>query len=251
MRVLPASPRARRRLARLGVIPVAAAVVTGVILLLPSNPSQPPQSAAPASGNSAPSQPSQQVAEKPIRLTAADRAAIDRTFDAFVPAVVERRNLAAGFDTVTRAMREGQTRAQWAHSNPPVMLYHARGTRFHDWDVKYAYPHEASIELMLQPRAAHTVAITFDVDVRQVGRRWLVDSIAPAALFSPGRVVAAKDFGAQPARDATGNDSKLSGTWIAAPIAFFCLIPILLIGLWVRAWVRNERARRAYERRIA
>src|SRR5436853_5286807 len=76
----------------------------------------------------------------PARLTAADRAAIDRTLDVFVPAAIARRHPERAFAVVTPKLRQATTRAQWARGNLPVSPYPAVGKRFHGWTIDLASP---------------------------------------------------------------------------------------------------------------
>src|SRR4051812_43788621 len=57
------------------------------------------------------------------KLTAKDRARIDRTLDIFLTSAVERRNVSLSFDWVTPQLRGGKTRAQWTADHLPVMPY--------------------------------------------------------------------------------------------------------------------------------
>ena len=80
------------------------------------------------------------------RLAPADRAAINRTLDAFVATAVRRHDVAASFDLVTPQERGGMTRAAWAKGDIPVYPYPARGASWHGWTLDYALPKEVAFE---------------------------------------------------------------------------------------------------------
>src|SRR5207248_1023322 len=69
------------------------------------------------------------------RLTKADRAAIDRTLDVFVPAAIARHHPMRAYAVVTPQLRRQAPRAQWAKGNLPVSPYPAVGKRFHGWTI--------------------------------------------------------------------------------------------------------------------
>jgi hypothetical protein len=176
------------------------------------------------------------------RLTRADRAAINHTFDVFVPSAVERQNVAASYDVVTPQFHGGATRAQWASGDIPVYPFKARGTRFHDWTVDYVQGNEVAFELMLQPRKRNGDAIAFDGTVKKVRGRWLIDSLLPSATFAGGggaKVVGPNDFTA-PRYASDAGESRLSPVWFALPGAVLALILLVPIGFVVVNWRRGR-----------
>ena len=86
------------------------------------------------------------------RLTAADRAAIDRTLDVFVPAAIARRHPERAFSVVTPHLRQDTKRAEWARGNLPVTPYPAVGTRFHAWTIDGLSRNYVMIDTQLHPR---------------------------------------------------------------------------------------------------
>jgi hypothetical protein len=186
------------------------------------------------------------------RLTKADRAAIDRTFDAFVPSAVERRDPAASYDLVTAQFRGGATRAQWASGNIPVFPYQARGRTFHGWSIDYIQGNEVAFELMLQPRNPRGDAIAFDGSLKKVHGRWLIDSFNPSATFAGGggaKVVGPTDFTAQRSPGGDAGDSRLSAVWFIVPGVVFALILMVPIGFLAASWRRGRTTRATAEER--
>ena len=173
---LLSSPRRRRRLAYLGALVVAAGVVALVIELLPSRNGVTQHF---TSGRV------QRVGgEHTVPVSAAERRAIDAALDRFVGAVVARRDPLAGWPLSTSRLRASSTRAEWARGDVPVYAYPARGRQFHEWVLDYSFPNRVGLELGVQPRRGAKVGnAAFDVDLKRVGGRWLVDSIYPRAIY--------------------------------------------------------------------
>jgi hypothetical protein len=119
-------------------------------------------------------------------LSKADHAAIDKTLDVFVPAAVARRHPDRAWNLATAAMRLAGTRAGWARGDLPIPPFPAAGTTFHGWTVDSVEPGRVNIVLLLHPRRhAHVGSASYDIRLRKIGGRWLVDSFVPAATFAP------------------------------------------------------------------
>lgn len=184
-------------------------------------------------------------------LRPADRAAINRTIDAFVRDAVRREDLPAAYDLVTPTFRGGVSRRAWARGDTPVYPYPARGTSWHGWTLDYALPNDVAFELFLQPRPGANVDPTsFSGEVKKMRGRWLVDSFYPAATFSSktNRVVGPRDFG--PGRvDSGGGKPTLGAIWFVVPAAIGALILLVPVGFLVLSFVRGRRrAPKAEER---
>ena len=107
-------------------------------------------------------------------------------------------DVAAAYDLVTLNIRGGITRRKWGHGGIAVYPFPAAGHTFHGWQLDYVRP-TVGIELTLKARKGSGLgAIIFNVDLKRVGGRWLVDAFTPAAVFSaPGKkpgVTAQADF---------------------------------------------------------
>jgi hypothetical protein len=177
-------------------------------------------------------------------LAQADRAAINRVFDVFVPAAVERKNVAAAYDVVTAQFRGGVTRAEWAKGDIAVYPFQARGTRFHDWTVDYVQGNEVAFELMLQPSNPRKDSISYEGTVKKIGGRWLIDSLYPAATFAGSggaKVVGPNDFVAQRYTGDAG-ESRLGSIWFVLPGAILALIVLVPIAFAIVHWRRGRSA---------
>ena len=130
------------------------------------------------------------LAPPPVRLTDAERAAALRVTGAFVATAVVRERLAASYDLVTDAYRQGLSRADWARGDIPVQWLPA-GTkiaahRFQSSDGPIVW----LLVRLITPPASGLGAHVFNVSLaREPGDapRFRVDSFAPA-LRSGGPV---------------------------------------------------------------
>jgi hypothetical protein len=152
-------------------------------------------------------------------VSPADRAAINRTLDAFVPTAVARNHSERAWALATHAMRASGTRAAWARGDLPVAPFPAAGRTFHGWTVDAVRLGAVDLVLLLHPRKGANVGpISFDVTMRKVGGRWLIDSFVPAAVFAaPGKVSsiqAAPDFAPGPAAPPFSKSGRIGENWV-------------------------------------
>ncbi len=229
------SPRRRRRLLRLTLAAVALVGVGIGIRELPESPGRQPDHFS--------DQPAQLLTrEKPVKITRADRRAIDRTLEQFVQAGMGRQDLAAAYRLSTAALHAGQTLAQWRRGDIPVYPYSARPGSTEGWTLQFVEGNRAAIDVFLQPAKREQLGpVTLAVDVRMVGDRWLVEGLAPTAIFSKAgekpRVFANTDLArGNPAIDP---ERHLDASWLFVPVA-----AILLLMLTIPAVVVARRRHR-------
>lgn len=185
------------------------------------------------------------------RLKPAERRAINTTLDRFVPAAVQRHDLAASYDLVTPAMRTGISRRAWTHGQTNVMTYPARGTRFHGWTVDLARPGYVMLDLILQPRrGAHVGPMIFTLELRRLHGRWLIASFIPSASFAgaerTGSMQAFADYG--PLASRNPKPKHVNRLILIGPALVVLLIVALPAGIILRGWRRNRRAEREFGR---
>ena len=151
----------------------------------------------------------------PPRVSASERAQINRTLDIFVNHAVKRHDPEAAYDVVTPTLKGGMTRGQWSHGDIGVYPYPAKGARFHEWNIQYRTKDELSVELILAPTKRYQAKlgqILFNVYLQPSHGRWLVDSFMPGATFAPigkpGVVQAARDFTANPSAQTYNRGGK-------------------------------------------
>ena len=122
--------------------------------------------------------------ENQVPLTPSDHRAIDAVLDRFVGGVVTRRDPLAGWAVATRRLRDDTTREEWARGDAPVYAYPARGTQFHAWVLEYSFRNSVGLELGLEPRRGAKIGnAAFEVDLKRIDGRWLVDSIYVRAIY--------------------------------------------------------------------
>jgi hypothetical protein len=198
-----------------------------------------------------PGQPDLVKVERQVPVSAADRLAIDRLLDRFVPSAVARRDPDAAWALATSALRAGTTRADWRRGNIPVQPLEVRGSTFHGWKPSYSYRNEANFELLVHARRGADVgAIAYTVDVKRVGGLWLVDEFAPNALFAAegkkSQIVAGVDYGPSGALGVPPKNDSHSGAWLTVPLVFMVLPGIGLVCLFSVLWLRHRREERIY-----
>jgi hypothetical protein len=246
-----ASPRRRRQAARIAVLlAVAGGVAVGI--------TQVPSWGDGGGGVKDVWEPGKPVVvgnEKPVRLRQADRQEIDSTLDSFVRNGVAGRDLLAAFELVTPAFRGGSTRAQWTRGDSPIYAYPtAAGSVTGQWRLTYSYRRDVGVDLMLHSRRPRKVGpIVFQVELLKRGGRWLVDSFAPVATFTPIGVGPQHETGpADYGGSASGTDihadkGALNPLWIAVPAALLALSLLVPLGFVAVARIRDRRAARAFE----
>src|SRR5215210_6229576 len=138
-----ASSRARRRLVWAAAAAALVVAVAAAIMLVPS-----PTPAPTAARGSAPAQVIR--APKEVPLTPARRRMVTRVLDAFVPAAVERRDLALAYQMVSPSFRAGVTRREWNRGVIPIHPFDAREERHYGWVLRSSFPREISVDVLLQ-----------------------------------------------------------------------------------------------------
>ena len=169
-------------------------------------------------------------------LSAADRKAISASINTFVNHAVKRHDVAASFDVTAPELRAGMTRKAWAKGDIPAYPYPARGTS-HGWTILYVTKDEVAVNLILRPKPGVKMrGILFNVYLRPVHGKWLVDSFMPAATINTelfgnaARVTSVRDF--SPGAQSGGPHGK---PLISSDVAIipFAVLGLLLLGLGV------------------
>jgi hypothetical protein len=249
MGLLPESRRGRRRLAWLAAVVVVAGGVAAAVALLPTRSS----SIAPERFSAQP--PVTESTPPTVRLTARDRDAIDRTLAAFVRDAARRLDVAAAYDLVTPALRAGQSRAEWDRGGIPVTPYPGQVPRRRAWTLRYSYPGDVGLDLLLQPLPGAKVGpISFRTELKRIGGRWRVEVFYPVASFSrpdeKARIQAEPDLA--PHQEGSATKGRLSPLWLLVPgVALVALVLASPVLLAVLAWRRRVRAERAYREFVA
>jgi hypothetical protein len=234
----PRSHRSRRRLLWAAALLVAAAAAALVVFLLPEH----------HGGIASPTEPGrvQTVARpKQVPIGAQARRQIDRLLDRFVPAAIARRDPLGARADATPALRRQATAAEWRAGTIPVPPFDPAGTTFHGWTTIYSYPGDASVRLTLEPRRPRSPVGSFVVNVKQVGSRWLVDSIYSEGTHG-GESASSAPGAAEPTtteRVIGGSRGRIGAVWLLVPVGLLSLIVIVPLLVFGRDWLADRRVR--------
>jgi hypothetical protein len=237
------SYRWRRRLAWMGGLLVVLAGFAVAAVLLPKDHGR---TYARVPTGTTPAQTVEAVVHQ-VRLTAADRRAINQTIVAFVRTGVTRDDAAAAWDLATPAMRSGVSRTRWNGGELPVQPFPARIPDNPSWNLLSAYPGDVTVDLVLQPRPASKLGpIAFAVELKRQARtgRWLMDSMIPEQAFSP--VESGKQPKAVNVPNGKPPKGALSTMWFVVPGALLGLIALVPIFFLLNTWRRNRAIERRY-----
>ena len=234
--LLVESPRLRRRLLRLAAAAVVCLVAGLVVILIPNTTGKQKETFS--------NEPVQRVVpERHVPVTPARRAEVNKLFDAFVPAAVERRDPEAAYDLATPTFRGGASRADWRKGDLPVSFYQPRGHTFHGWTVDTSYRTTMSVELFLQPRNPKDGPIDYSIDLRRLRGRWLIDSLYARATYAPVAAPQPPKAAAKEAPPATLFRQARGGLMWVLILAFFSLIVAVPLGFFTVQWLSARRRR--------
>jgi len=238
----------RRRLGWTGALLAVLVAIGAAAVLLPSR-----------SATIASTPPVQQAAEKPARASAvprtvpAPRAEINALLDKFIPAVIARKNLTAGWSLVAPDARG--SRADWRRGVTPFQEFPARDRSFRGWQVNYSYPGDVGFDVFLAPTNADTqVSMAFRGEAKKIDGAWKIAVFYPQATFQPVKKKAFvwADTDLQPqAVGSTASTGRLGAAWLLFPVSLF---GVALIGGIAFALARAAKRRgrvREIERELA
>lgn len=245
---LIASPRNRRRLARLSVLLAVIAGAMGLVMLLPGVHEKLDK---PVPGGSA--APKEEI---PVKRTNKDMQRPLTVAKLFIATAVTRKNVAASWDLIDPDFpgKSEYTRKQWVKRDDlPVVPFDAVAAR---WRPDYSYRDEIGLKVALfPPEHSENRAAVFDISLRASGarkhRQWRVLSFMPAggqvgpSNGPPGRVGGFPDLGN---RVGPQSHSRLNRAWLLLPLSIFGLALLTPIGLGIAYAIRVKRAERQFAR---
>jgi hypothetical protein len=246
---LPESPRARRRLIVTACLALPLVVVIALFALIPSH----GPSAPGPKGNEGPAQ---LATDTKVKLTAADRRAIDTALDRFLPAAMERKDPAEAWALAGPEFKAGSTLADWRRGNTPVPYYLARETTFHKWQLIESEKGSVIFNLLVHPAKGFQLSpYVFSGEVVKSHGRWLVNRLYTIAIMNkPTKTnqhpeVGPADFsgvGGGASTDPAKSSHKRRILPIVAVIGLVILIPLTLAAIaLVRALRWRRKTRRA------
>src|SRR5712691_4493300 len=145
---LPESAKARRRLFRGSLLGGVVAVVVLIVVVVPNH--QPPN--AKPTGNEGPAQLAAATPHLPV--STADRHAIDRTLDRFIPAGVARKSPATAWALAGPELRSGSTLADWQSGRSPIPYYPVLEKTLHTWRTIDVGPRYVVFNLLVHAQPA-------------------------------------------------------------------------------------------------
>jgi hypothetical protein len=244
---LPASPRARRRLAwtsGLGALLVAGVAIA---LLVPSHgPSNTVPTGAP--------RPAQLAVNTHQKLSHSDRAAIDSLLDRFFPAAVARKDPATAWKLSGPEIRSGSSLAAFKNGTSPIPSYPAHEANYHTWRAIDIERDAVVLNILVHPRDPGKLGTwVFSVQVVKHAKSWLVNRIYTIAVMNPPTRPATvthelgpADFASPPATSRTHGTASPGGHSLLLPVvailALVLLVPLTVGGI---ALFRARRWRRS------
>jgi hypothetical protein len=241
-RLLPTSPRRRRRLlwtARTLVVVVAVALA---VVLMPHGEKVPQTALRAEAADTAP-------ARAPLRLTPARRRETDTLVRRFAIQAAGRRDPAAAWNDASAAMHAGVERSDWNAGNlPGVVPYDTDALRSVSWRVVYREPDRLGLDVLLVARPGTAQRTTvYAVDLVLERGRLLVDSWAPRETFAAQAptTTTRTETTAAPAEPQPAH-GKLDTRWLLIPAGVLALAVLVPLALLVRHAIRTRRAYRRY-----
>ena len=119
-------------------------------------------------------------------VSPADRRAIDRTLDRFVPAGVARKSPATAWALAGPELKSGSTLAAWKAGNSPIPYYPVLEKTFHTWRTIDVGPRYVVFNLLVHAQpTSHLGSYVFSGEVVKQGDQWLVNRIYTIAIMNP------------------------------------------------------------------
>lgn len=241
MSLLPASPRARRRLVWIAGAAVLLVAGVAIAVLLPEGPPKTP--VAGTEGQA-------QLAAAPnVHVQPAERRAIDRVLDRFIPAAVGRKDAEAAWALAGPELRASSSLAEWRQGNSPVPAYPVAGTTFHDWRTIDAGPRYVVFNILLHPQPhAGLAAYEFSGQMVQQDGSWLVNRLYTIAIFNrvtkTTHEIGPADFAAPPPSSTPNGHAALGDLGLLPVIGLLLLVLVVPLVFGAIAFRRHRRWRR-------
>jgi hypothetical protein len=243
MRLLPASPRRRRRLAWTALSLVALAAAGVSIALLPGGEPVPQTPLRTGRDEAA-------AALPPLRLTPDRRREIDAVVHRFAVQAAARRDPRAAWADASAAMHANISRADWDAGNlPGVVPFDPDALGGVSWRVVYRAPDRVGLDVLLVAKpGARQRTIVYAADLVLEEGRFFVDSWVPRESLGGAAPARAKGETTAAATQPQPAQGKLDPRWLLVPAGLLALVVLIPLGLLARNIIRDRRAYRRYRR---
>jgi hypothetical protein len=245
MPVLPESPRTRRRLVWWAAGAALLAVGATIALAVPNK--SPKVEAATGTA------PAQLAVDTKRHLAGADRRAIDRLLDRFIPAAVDRRDAVTAWELAGPEMRQSSSLAEFRSGASPVPAYPAHETNYHHWRAIDVEKNAVVLNILVHPRNPKKLGDwVFSIQAVKDKGRWLVNRIYTIAVMNPPTRPATvthelgpADYATPPATQrSTGTATPSSHSYLLPVVGIVALVLLVPLLLGAGALLRARRWRR-------
>ena len=236
----------RRRAFWLALALAAAGTAAGLILSIPS----PKKENINPTGNEGPAD---TVAQTNLRLTGADRQAIDALLAKFVPAAVGRQSAVEAWSLAGPELKAAGSLAQWKRGISPVPAFPVREKTFTGWPTMDVEKNQVTLSLLVHPKQGQEKLgdYTFAVQAVHSEGRWLVNRMYTIAINHPVRngqhEIGPADFQAPSGSNGPSQSKPQArvrrGCFRSSGILMIALVtPVVIGGVLL---VRSRRRKRA------
>jgi hypothetical protein len=221
-------------------------VALAIVLIVVVIPNHKPTNGKPA-GNEGPAQLA--VATPQLKVSTADRHAIDAALDRFMPAGVARKSMATAWALAGPELKSGSTLAGWQRGNSPIPYYPLLEKTFHTWRTIDVGPRYVVFNLLVHPQpSSHLGSYVFSGEMVKQRNQWLVNRIYTIAIMNPvtkkTHEVGPADFVAPPPSSQTPDTKSTIGIGIVPVVSILALILLIPLTFGVIALLRARRWKR-------
>lgn len=248
-RLLPSSPRRRRRLFWGAVTTVAFAAFGAFLLLVPNR--------VPLEWGPAKHAPPATVITHPS-LAPAERAAINATLDRFLRAALDQRSPTTVWQLAGPELKSGSTLREWKAGTSPIPYYPARNRTFNSWIAVDVSPrHVTFTNLVVHPRHGPAgAARVFSGEVVKRASGWLVNRLYTVSTAQPPtkagkpEAIGPESFAAVPSQTGVvpAGKAMLGKTWLLALFAVLGVAFLVPFAFLAGSLLKSRRQWRRYAR---
>jgi hypothetical protein len=195
--------------------------------------------------------PAQLAVATSTHVPTADRHAIDRALDRFLPAALTRRDPAATWALAGPELRSGGTLAGWKSGTSPVPHYPVLEKRFHAWRAIDVSPGSVILNLLAHAKPSSGLgSYVFSIQVVKLRGDWLVNRIYTTAIMNPPTKKTYHEIGPAdfvsppPVSRPPSTRGRIGRIGILPAVLVLCLILALPLSFAGTAIVRARRWRR-------